>query len=237
MYKLLTPKQASYSLITNLKWLDWLSIALCVWLMIYPHPYKPIFTIVISLPLIGFALNRITHPSIASLITESGQTGREKEITAYYVAVPSVMIFARVLLDYSYDNTFSIIKIGTITFVLLTTLLLLAYKPVEKANTNRFWIYLIIIGNIALYSYASTFAINCLFDNSAPKVYKAKVIAKHWSKGKSTTYYLTVPPWGDHQDEVDIPVTQSQYNETDTGRMVKINHKEGLLNIPWYYIK
>jgi len=42
---------------------------------------------------------------------------------------------------------------------------------------------LTVIGNIAIYSYAATYGINCLFDNSEPKVYQAKVIIEAGNSG------------------------------------------------------
>jgi hypothetical protein len=78
---------------------------------------------------------------------------------------------------------------------------------------------------------------NCVFDHSEPQVYQAKVIGKSERHNKVTSYYLRVEAWGNHQDEEDISVPSSQYNETAIGQTVAIDYKKGFLNIPWYYIE
>ncbi|MBL7937386.1 MAG: hypothetical protein JNM51_16390, partial [Bacteroidia bacterium] len=52
-----------------------------------------------------------------------------------------------------------------------------------------------------------------------------------------TTYYLKVTPWGHHYDKESITVSSEQYNNSSIGSSVKIDLKEGLFNIPWYYIE
>lgn len=112
------------------------------------------------------------------------------------------------------------------------------HKLVDQANPNRGLIYLTVVGNIVLYSYAATYGINCVYDNSEPKVYQAKVIDKSISRGRRhTTYYLRVEPWGHHRDAENISVAPSQYSETTIGQTVSIDYKEGLLGIPWYYVE
>lgn len=222
----------------QLNWLEWISIALCIWLWFYPHPYKLVFGLVLSLPIIGLILNGLSKPSLASLVSISKQKGEDKYDLADFIEFPGLIIFMRVLIDYEFESFYSILKVGTIGFILLLLILGATHKLVDKANPNKALIYFTVIGNIAIYSYAATYGINCAFDNSEPKVYQAEVIDKSISRGRRhTTYYLRVKPWGHHRDAEDISVATSQYNETEIGQTVSIDYKEGLLNIPWYYIE
>ena len=68
-------------------------------------------------------------------------------------------------------------------------------------------------------------------------VYNTEVVDKSASGTKRTTYHLKVAPWGNHTENENITVTQSQYNSTEIGQTVKVDYKKGLLNIPWYYIE
>jgi hypothetical protein len=222
----------------QLNWLEWISIGLCIWLLFYPHPYKLVFGLVLLLPIIGLVLNGLSRPNLASLVSISNQKGEDKYDLADFIEFPGLVILIRVLIDYEFESFYSLLKIGTIGFILLLLILIATHKLVDNANPNIALIYFTVIGNIAIYSYAATYGINCVFDNSKPKVYRAKVIDKSVSKGRrSTTYYLKIEPWGHHRDSENISVATIQYNETEIGQTVSIDYKEGLLNIPWYYIE
>jgi len=106
-----------------------------------------------------------------------------------------------------------------------------------QTNKNRWLIYATVIGNIALYSYAGTYGVNCVYDNSEAKTYHARVIDKSISGSKRKTHYLKVEPWGNHYDAENISVPRSQYQLTNIGDTVSIDYKQGLLGIPWYYVK
>jgi hypothetical protein len=44
-------------------------------------------------------------------------------------------------------------------------------------------------------------------------------------------------PWGHHYDKEEIKVSSEHYDEIVIGQTVNIDLKEGLFNIPWYYIE
>lgn len=222
----------------KLDWLEWLSIGLCIWFWFYPHPYKYLFAVVLCLLIIGLILNGLSRPSLASLVSISNQKGEDKYDLADFIEFPGLIIFIRVLIDYEFESFYSILKVGTVGFIILLLLLMATHKLVDSSNKNKSLIYLTVIGNIAIYSYAATYGVNCVLDNSEPKVYQAKVIDKSISRGRRhTTYYLRVEPWGHHRDAENISVAPSQYRETEIGQTVSIDYKEGLLNIPWYYVE
>jgi hypothetical protein len=222
----------------KLDWLERLSIGLCIWFLLYPHPYKYLFAVVLCLPIIGLILNGLSRPSLASLVSISNQKGEDKYDLADFIEFPGLIILIRVLIDYEFESFYSILKVGTVGFIILLLLLMATHKLVDSSNKNKSLIYLTVIGNIAIYSYAATYGVNCVFDNSEPKVYQAKVIDKSISHGsRHTTYYLRVEPWGHHRDAENISVAPSQYRETEIGQTISIDYKEGLLNIPWYYVE
>ncbi len=222
----------------KLDWLEWLSIGLCIWFWFYPHPYKLAFGLVLSLPIIGLILNGLSRPNLASLVSISKHKGDDKYDLADFIEFPGLIIFLRVIIDYEFESFYSILKVGTIGFVLLLIVLVTTHKIIDRANPIDGFVYFTVIGNIALYSYAATYGINCVFDNSEPKVFHAKVIDKSISRGRRhTTYYLKVEPWGHHHDPEKISVAPSQYNDTDIGQTVSIDYMSGLLNIPWYFIE
>ncbi len=90
-----------------------------------------------------------------------------------------------------------------------------------------------------MYSYGAVVSINCAFDSSKPKVYESQIIDKRMHKGSKgrKTYYVKVLPWGHHYDVEEIKVSQSEYDHYTVNETVKIDYKEGLLGIPWYYLE
>lgn len=233
-------KSTLFSTITlhKLDWLEWLTIGLCIWFWFYPHPYSVVFTVVLALPILGLIINGLSRPSLVSLVSISTQSGEEKYDLADFIEFPGLVILIRVLIDYEFESFYSIIKVGTVGFIILLSLLGATHKLVDKSNRNKWLIYFTVVGNIAIYSYAATYGVNCVYDNSQAKVYQAKVIDKSISRGRrQTTYYLRVEPWGNHHDAENISVPSSQYADTEIGQTVSIDYKEGLLGIPWYFIE
>jgi len=182
-------------------------------------------------------LHGIERPSLASLVTISNNSKNKYDV-ADFIEFPGLVIFVRVLIDFEFESFYSILKVGTVTFGLLLILLIRTHKLIENTNKNKWIIYAAVIGNIALYSYAATYGVNCVFDNSSPKVYETKVIDKTFYKGRRhSSYYLWVEPWGHHHDRDKISVPKNQYDNTEIGEVVSVDYKEGLLGIPWYFIE
>ena len=51
------------------------------------------------------------------------------------------------------------------------------------------------------------------------------------------TYYIEVAPWGHHYDKEEISISKDHYQDLEIGDTVKIDLKEGLFNIPWFYVE
>ena len=221
----------------RLNWLEWVAVGFSFWFLVYPHPYDWLFGIVLAMPIIGLLLNGLSRPNLASLVSISFKDNEEEADLADFIDMPAWVLLARVLIDFEYESFYSILKVGSIAFVLSMILLFITHKMVDSKNTHMGLIYFTVIGNMALYSYGAAYGINCVYDYSDAEVYHAKVIDKHISSGKHKWYYLKVEAWGTHRDAEDISVTRDQYKETQIGQLVAIDYKEGLLGIPWYFIE
>ncbi len=235
-------KQVRLSNLTlhKLDWLEWITIGLAGWFLFYPKPYNILLGVLLAIPIIGLLLNGLHKPSIATLVEiSSDKDGDDKYDVADFIDVAAWIILLRTLLDYEFESVYSMIIPGTLACVIVLTILFVTHKLIEQSNRNKWWIYCSLIFQISLYSYAGTYAANCTYDYSEPKVYNAKIVSKRISTGSQgrKTYYLKVTPWGHHYDEEEISVAESQYNEMQTGQTIKIDLKKGLFNIPWYYIE
>lgn len=225
----------------KLDWLEYITMGLGLWFLFYPKPYCLIFTALLCMPILGLVLNGITgRPSIASLVEISkDKDGSDKYDVADFIDFPAWVILLRVLLDFEFESYYSMIIPGVIAFVMMLIILFATHKFIDRTTKSKSWIYLSLIFNVSLYSFAGTYGANCVYDKSDPQVYEAEVVDKRIrrsSKGRKT-YYIKVTPWGHHYDKEEISVAESQYNEIQIGQTVKIDLKEGLFNIPWYYIE
>jgi hypothetical protein len=165
--------------------------------------------------------------------------GSDKYDVADFIDFAAWIILLRVFLDYEFESFYSMIIPGTIAFAIMLIILFATHKLIDNTIKSKTWIYLSLIFNVILYSYAGTYGANCVYDNSEPKVYKAEVVGKRVSKRTKgrRTYYVKVTPWGHHYDKEEIKVSSEHYDEIVIGQTVNIDLKEGLFNIPWYYIE
>lgn len=225
----------------KLDWLEYLTMGLGFWFLFYPKPYDILFTALLCVPILGLLLNGLTgRPSISSLVEISkDDNGSDKYDVADFIDFAAWIILLRVLLDYEFESFYSMIIPGTIAFAIMLVILFATHKVVDNTTKSKTWIYLSLIFNVFLYSYAGTYGANCVYDKSEPQVYETEVVDKRISKGRRgrTTYYVKVNPWGHHYDKEEISVASSQYDEIQIGQTIKIDLKKGLFNIPWYYIE
>jgi hypothetical protein len=225
----------------KLDWLEYVTIGLGLWFLFYPKPYDILFTALLAMPILGLLLNGLTgRPSISSLVEISNDDdGSDKYDVADFIDFAAWIILLRVYLDYEFESFYSMIIPGTIAFAIMLIILFATHKLIDNTIKSKTWIYLSLIFNVILYSYAGTYGANCVYDNSEPKVYKAEVVGKRVrkrTKGRRT-YYVKVTPWGHHYDKEEIKVSSEHYDEIVIGQTVNIDLKEGLFNIPWYYIE
>ncbi len=225
----------------QLDWLEYITVGLGLWFLFYPKPYDFLFTALLSMPIVGLLLNGLNgRPSIASLVEISVDTdGSDDYDVADFIDFAAWIILIRVLLDFEFESFYSLIIPGTIALALMLIILFATHQLIDQSTKDRTWIYLSLISNVTLYSFAGTYGANCVYDHSEPTVYEAEVVDKRISTGSKgrKTYYVKVTPWGHHYDKEEISVGSSQYERIQVGQSVKIDLKEGLFNIPWYYIE
>lgn len=216
-------------------------MGLGIWFLIYPKPYTILFTALLCMPVLGLILNGLTgRPSIASLVEISeDKDGDDKYDVADFIDFAAWIIFIRVLIDFEVESFYSLLLPGTIAFSIMLIVLFTTHKIIENSTKSKAWIYLSLLANVCVYSYAGTYGANCVYDNSTPTIYHAKVVDKRVrvSRKGRKTYYVKVTPWGHHYDREEISVAQNQYNRIKIDETVEIDLKKGLFTIPWYYIE
>lgn len=149
----------------------------------------------------------------------------------------SVMaVFLRALLDiniYNYDNIW--LNVIIITIVLLVIFYSLI-QNVPTKSTKKI-IVLVSIIFIFLYSYGNFILIDYLFDKSKPTIYHSKIIDKHISSGKTTTYYLTPSAWATQTESDNVSVSEDQYENINIGDSINIYLYKGFFNVQYFEIE
>lgn len=103
----------------KLDWLEYITIGIGLWFLLYPKPYDILFTVLLCMPILGLILNGITgRPSIVSLVEISkDNNGNDKYDVADFIDFAAWIILLRVLLDYEFESFYSIIIPGSIEMV------------------------------------------------------------------------------------------------------------------------
>jgi hypothetical protein len=83
------------------------------------------------------------------------------------------------------------------------------------------------------YGYGAGMVVNALLDQSTPATYRVIVTAEHMNRGRGTTYYLQLAPWGPNVGGQDVRVSSSRYAATKPGDTVCVVLKSGALGVAW----
>ncbi|ALI99089.1 hypothetical protein [Rufibacter tibetensis] len=214
-------------------WLNGGSFAIGGWLFFYPTPYKAAVLAGAIYPLLlaGVMLyykgifklntkNKSAHPSLFGGILLAG-----------------LGVALRALTDINLFSYGPILPwIGGVTlliFLLLTT----ATKEFQFNKIQGIGMGALFFCMMAFYGYGVSVMANVLLDNSAPEIYTAQVTDKHISNGNSTTYYLTLEPWGPRTEPEDISVSSEFYETVPVGANIPVQLYQGALNTPWLVVE
>lgn len=225
------------------KWFKFLIVLIGVCFVFYPWPlYKILFIILLIVPLLSILVFGFQR---SSFITWYRLDYHGNDKYAYELSgVLNICVFFlayRVLIDFYFEDRMLIWYAAIVIFLMIILFIFLpttgkSSRP-RKMRWPKFWLSLMRVMNISLYLIVAAYGINCIFDDSAPILYHVKIINKtiHRHKGNKT-YKLKLEPWGNIKTPRDIKINKDLYNRLAIGDMIQINQKNGLLNLPWYYM-
>lgn len=213
-------------------WLNGGAIVITLWAFIFPEPYEVVLLVCALLPFAAiFFLWK--YKGLIKL--------NDKEKSAYpnlFTALifPAGALVVRALIDYDIDDYSNVWKLLVITGSLFSFFIFYIVTQGTDNRSNKAISLLLaaIVGFV--YAFGAVICYNCNFDKSKPDVFETAVVRMHINSGKSTSYHLTLAPWGKHADEDDITVSKSLYNQLHEGDKVNLYLKKGSLNIPWVIV-
>ena len=93
-------------------------------------------------------------------------------------------------------------------------------------------IFGIILSGVYAFGVLST--VNCVYDTSVSQVYLTTISRKTISHGRSTDYYLWVPPTGPLHEETKTSVSRRKYETIQEKDSINLHVNAGTLGMPWY---
>ncbi|MCT4639404.1 MAG: hypothetical protein N4A72_16995 [Bacteroidales bacterium] len=199
----------------------------------FPYYYNIQITICILLPIIGLTMY-LTSKGLIRLDEKPKSPRPNIHATIF---VPSLLLGLRIFTDVNVLDYTNFWQAAVVIMIVYTTLIV--KSTIKHFNTKTASTYLSIFITLiflAIHTYGTIISTNVILDKSAETTYKAKVIGKHISTGKTTHYYLELERWGSQEDNKDIVVAKSTYDNTTEGNSVNIYLRNGLYGIPYYYL-
>ena len=151
--------------------------------------------------------------------------------------MPGFALGLRALFDfkiYDYNNAL------LLTSIIATVLLVIIFVRNQEYDFKKGKDYLAastILMVELCYSYGTVVTLNCYYDKSDSKLYKATVANKRISTGKDTSYYIELTKWGTQGSNGEESVDEEFYTQLEIGDEVTIYFQNGWFDIPWYFIE
>lgn len=108
------------------------------------------------------------------------------------------------------------------------------YRAARSGYGSRVLVAVVFLA--AIYAYGTVTMMDSCFDSSTGQPYSTTVLGSRVSRGRSTTYYLRLAPWGPVSVAQDVSVSSSLYRTTQRGETVCLALHPGRLNAPWFRV-
>jgi hypothetical protein len=122
-----------------------------------------------------------------------------------------------------------LIWIAVVTIAFVAAMLQPALNSVNRTGAI---IGILVVGT--LYGIGVIHTADTVPDHSIPEPFQAQVLDMHESHGRSTSYYLSLTPWGPITNDTNVQVSRHTYNSVSDGDTVCLNLHSGFLDAPWY---
>jgi hypothetical protein len=147
--------------------------------------------------------------------------------------MPGFLLALRDLFDIQLVDWTKIVLPAAAGGGVISAVLLGMFPVMRKRRAHSLLLLLFLV----VYAGSSMVMTNALLDRSAPEAYQVKIVKKHSTSGKSTTYYFTVPAWGPKSGPDDVTVSGSYYRAKRVGDDVCIYLFHGRYGFPWFVVE
>jgi hypothetical protein len=113
---------------------------------------------------------------------------------------------------------------------------LFAFFRASQTGPSRQGSLIALLFCAGLYGAGFAMLADTISDKVPATTYSADVIGKHISRGRSTTYYLELSPWGPKASPNRLSVSSRDYGNLGVGDQVCLSLHPGSLHAPWYLL-
>jgi hypothetical protein len=200
------------------------------WGYFYPQPYAVALLVVALLPWSAMTLAANSH-GLYRLDARRNDVRPNLAVALYLPGLVLVMRAAQDfgVLDWQLSVTYALLATSVICWAALKS------DPRLREHKSTVAALVCLMG---AYGYGVVALGNNLLDTAAGQNYRVPVLAMHYSRGsKSTSYYLTLAPWGPRKEPRDVSVARGLYEATRPGAQVCVHQGPGALGIGWYVVR
>jgi hypothetical protein len=205
------------------------AIALAVWGFFYPYPYAAALLSLAVLPWLTIAVVARS----AGLYRVGRWRNDVRPVFGPALAAPAVALLLRALTDFGVLDWPRTLLFAALAAVVLCSAVMLS----DPATRTRPHGALLWFGVACAYGLGTIVLADSTLDRAPGNEYRVQVLGKHMTHGRSTSYYLTLAPWGPVRQVRSVSVPHRLYSETGVGSAVCIHQGPGSLGIPWYAIR
>lgn len=214
---------------TAMKWVNTAAIAVAVWCIIAPWPYLAAVGAAAILPAVA----------VIAVAASGGLVRFVRTPTQAHAAAGSIPVFCtgalalRAHWDIYLVDWAPALKIGGGAGLVLLTLALL----MDRSLTQRGFVLGLAAVTAVAYGIAALMLTDVHFDRSAGQDFQSRILNARVSRGKATSYFVKLAPWGPVQSADEFLVAQTMFNRLMPGTTVCPRMHDGAFGIRWFTIE
>jgi hypothetical protein len=201
-------------------------VALGAWAVLYPHPWPVIVAACVAAPGVAAVVINASGGAIGF----DSPKGSRKPSIGFLAIVPTAGMALRVAFSTHFLNWTDFVIPAVLGAIVAGGAMVAATPPAQRRS--------VVIGALgflgAIWGAVAFMGVDTALDLGAPRTFSPTVLDQRISRGKSTSYYLTVSPWGPRAGNDEVQVESKVYYGVSPGQTVCITLHTGLLHAAWY---
>jgi hypothetical protein len=198
------------------------------WVLLIPRPYGLAVVAAYALPVIALAVATLGRGRYQLL----GSRNDARPQLVLPLLMPGLCAVPRAF-DFELVAPFALLVPAAVTGLVLGVVVLAADRAVRRKPA---WL-LLLVPLLAGQAAGATTVANCLGDPSPPSTYRVEVLGHRVVRGKRTTHYLTLAPWGPRTWAEEVQVSSLVYAEVEDGKVVEVVLRSGRLDLAWFRVR
>lgn len=214
------------------KWtrtLNFLGFVAIGWGIFYPNPYGYALGLLLALPPAALLMMVLSRGLIRY---DTPKSSSYPNVAAAFM-MPPIALLLRALIDWHFTDWHELLPSTVLLGAALTLALWIAATDIRKKAA----MLVFGAGLCFLYAHGAAAFFNCFHDRSEPLVYEATITDQRITRGKQTSYYLTLDPFVDDTPSREVQVPADIYHTHRVGGTARIYHKQGRLGASWFFVR